>query len=121
MDTPGDAPLTTFLSTFEPVAVNTTLQWCNVCGQTTDRGCAALLDGSSSVSVAPAHHDRISPVGAGFLGAGLTFAVYTMLLVALFFLGALTFGRRKQRTASQRGLHSEENSINGHHEKLGSA
>lgn len=124
MAQPGDVPLSTFLSTFEPVAVNTTLQWCNVCAQTVERGCAALLGAAASAtpssSAAPAHHDRISPVGAGFLGAGLTFAVYSVLLAALFFLGLLAFGKRRhQRSSSERGLHSEDNSIN--HEKPASA
>ncbi|GJE91913.1 hypothetical protein PsYK624_080650 [Phanerochaete sordida] len=120
MAQPGDVPLSTFLSTLEPVAINTTLQWCNACGQATDRGCAALLNASSTTAVAPAHHDRISPVGAGFLGAGLTFAVYSMLLAALAFLGLLAFGKRVHRSGSERGLNSPQGgSIN--HEKTASA
>lgn len=115
----GDVPLSTFVSTFEPVAINTTLEWCNACGQTTARGCAALLNATAHTAAAPAHHDRISPVGAGFLGAGLTFAVYTMLLAALVFMGLLTFGRRRHRTGSERGLNSSNNSVT--HEKLPSA
>ncbi|EKM49712.1 uncharacterized protein PHACADRAFT_265304 [Phanerochaete carnosa HHB-10118-sp] len=114
MSSPGDVPLSTFLSTFEPVAINTTLEWCLTCNQTTLRGCGALLNASSAAASAPAptHHDRISPVGAGFLGAGLTFAVYSMLLAALVLLGLLNFGKRGSRTASRHGLNSEDNSIN---------
>jgi prostatic aicd phosphatase len=112
MAAPGDVPLSTFLSVMEPAAVNTTLQWCQVCGQTSDRGCGALLagansSGSSSAPSVAAHHDKISPVGAGFLGAGLTAAVIGMLLAALVFTGFVSFGRRARKTSSsQRGLQS---------------
>lgn len=105
---PGDAPMSAFFQAFEPAAVNSTLQWCHVCGQNTDRGCGQLLSAANS-SAAPAmssHHDRISPVGAGFLGAGLTLAVMAMLLAALLFLGLLSFGRR-MRSGSERGLNSD--------------
>ncbi|THH19834.1 hypothetical protein EUX98_g8697 [Antrodiella citrinella] len=79
--TGGDAPLSKFLAAFEPVAVNTTLQWCHVCNQTQERGCAVLLAAQSATSFQQ-HHDRISPVGAGFLGAGLTIVVFSGLLAA---------------------------------------
>ena len=39
-------------------------------------------------------HQPISPVGAGFLGAGLTIFVFIVMLGVLAFLGLLTFGRR---------------------------
>ena len=109
MSSPGDAPLSTFLSVMEPTAVNTTLQWCNACNNTVDRGCAAIFAGNgtgSSVSAAASHHDRISPVGAGFLGAGLTAAVFLMALAALFFSGFATVGRSRKTSGSQRALHS---------------
>ncbi|CAL1713509.1 unnamed protein product [Somion occarium] len=103
----GDVPLATFINAFQPVAVNTTLDWCNVCGQTTDRGCAALLGASSFGS----HHDRISPVGAGFLGAGLTAAVMLAALGVLLFLGFLTFGRgRRNAKDSHARVHSDAGS-----------
>ncbi|KAI0088497.1 phosphoglycerate mutase-like protein [Irpex rosettiformis] len=120
----GDLPLSQFISTFEPAAVNTTLQWCKVCGQNVDRGCAALLGAggastsssggwsSTGTSTSMGQHDRISPVGAGFLGAGLTAAVFLMVLGAALGLGFLTLGRKTRgKTSSQRGLHSEESSI----------
>lgn len=112
----GDVPVSTFINVFEPAAVNTTLQWCHVCNQTSDRGCAALLSAAgNTTSTTSSHHDRISPVGAGFLGAGLTLAVMLMALAAAGFLGFLAFGRRGRRTSSQRGLSSEDNSL--HNEK----
>lgn len=39
----------------------------------------------------------ISPVAAGFVGAGLGIAVMLAMLSVLVFLGVLTFGRRKSR------------------------
>ncbi|KAL7279753.1 hypothetical protein ACG7TL_006160 [Trametes sanguinea] len=89
-----DVPISTFINAFQPTAVNTTLDWCHVCGQTQARGCAALL-GAATSAPAVAHHDRISPVGAGFLGAGLTVAVFGAAFAVLLFLGYLTFGKSK--------------------------
>ncbi|THH21569.1 hypothetical protein EW146_g42 [Bondarzewia mesenterica] len=91
----GDIPLATFMSAMAPTAVNTTAQWCVTCGNTQDRGCGAL-----SLAAAQAKtHQKISPVGAGFLGAGLTIAVMLMAFGTLAFLGVLTFGKRSKRTA----------------------
>ncbi|KAI0671089.1 phosphoglycerate mutase-like protein [Trametes maxima] len=95
-----DVPLSTFVRAFEPAAVNTTLQWCNVCGQTQARGCAALLSGAT-VRVDKFGGD-ISPVGAGFLGAGLTIAVLGAALGVLLFLGLLTFGKGKRAPSKGR-------------------
>lgn len=44
-----------------------------------------------------AHHSRISPVGAGFLGAGLTLAVALAIIAALFFMGLLAIGNSKRK------------------------
>lgn len=89
----GDVPLSTFVNKLAPTAVNTTATWCSVCQNTQDRGCAALAlaqaQGKSSA------HDRISPVGAGFLGAGLTAFVALAMLAVLFFLGMVRVGRRR--------------------------
>lgn len=101
-----DVPLSAFVATMQPAAVNTTLQWCNTCGQTTDRGCAALLGAQGATVSVSSSHDRISPVGAGFLGAGLAVAVMAMLLALLMFAGWLSFGKKQRATSSQRGLQS---------------
>ncbi|KAK7689818.1 hypothetical protein QCA50_006457 [Cerrena zonata] len=98
----GDVPLSTFTNTFKPAAINTTLQWCNVCGQTSLRGCGDLLGASPSSVSASSHHERFSLVGAGFLGAGLTAAVLLMSLAALIFFGILTFGSKNKKTAHAR-------------------
>ena len=51
---------------------------------------------------AVSHHDKISPVGAGFLGAGLTAAVMLMSLGVLFFLGFLSVGKRNRNAVHAR-------------------
>lgn len=38
--------------------------------------------------------DKVSPVGAGFVGAGVTFTVVCAMLAGLYFLGFLTIGKR---------------------------
>ncbi|KAI0768869.1 phosphoglycerate mutase-like protein [Irpex lacteus] len=120
--TGGGLPVSAFISTFAPAAVNTTLQWCHVCNQTVDRGCAALLgagkasdfsvSAASSDNLVEVHHDKISPVGAGFLGAGLTAVVFLFVICATRFgRKFLSPGRKEKQTLTMRGLRSEESSI----------
>ena len=113
----NDAPLSTFVQAFAPAGINTTLQWCNACAQTQARGCAALYAGNgtgSTVSVG-AHHERISPVGAGFLGAGLTVAVFGIVAAVLVFAGLLTVGRgvggRKKGKKEREGSNSSVSGV----------
>ncbi|KZT08653.1 phosphoglycerate mutase-like protein [Laetiporus sulphureus 93-53] len=104
-----DVPLSTFVAAFQPVGINNTLEWCQVCGQTTERGCdVALAAASAGVtdsvylalnsSSSPAAvtivmaHERITPLAAGFLGAGLTAAVFLLVLAGLLF----SWGRGKK-------------------------
>jgi len=114
----GALPVSTFLSAFEPAAINTTSEWCKVCQNSVDRGCAALV-AAQPTTVTVGAHDRISPVGAGFLGAGLTLAVFSAALAVSLFLGVLSYGRLARRH-SQKGtrhtggeveLGSEVNSV----------
>ncbi|OSX57261.1 hypothetical protein POSPLADRAFT_1157245 [Postia placenta MAD-698-R-SB12] len=113
-DGSGDVPMSTFLSAFGPAAINTTADWCNVCGQTTLRGCSEALAAAADANVHSVHQ-KITPVGAGFLGAGLTAAVMLMGLGALLLLGVLTLGAGKfsRRSAGQRGTPS--GSMVGYH------
>lgn len=106
-DGSGDVPMSTFLSAFGPAAINTTADWCNVCGQTTLRGCSEALAAAADANVHSVHQ-KITPVGAGFLGAGLTAAVMLMGLGALLLLGVLTLGAGKfrRRSVGQRGTPS---------------
>ena len=64
-----------------------------MCANTQDRGCGALALAAAQAKT----HQKISPVGAGFLGAGLTVAVLAMALGVLAFLGVLVLGRRSRR------------------------
>lgn len=91
-----DVPLSTFVRAFAPAAVNSTLEWCQLCGTTDERGCATALAAAQETAGAQGH-SRISKVGAGFLGAGLTAAVFLMALGVLAFLGVLTVGGRRYR------------------------
>lgn len=89
----------------QPALVNSTAQWCAVCNNKQDRGCGALAAAASQASAAAANanirHQPISPVGAGFLGAGLTLAVVLAMFAVLAFLGLLTVGRgRSKKTGS---------------------
>ncbi|KZT67111.1 phosphoglycerate mutase-like protein [Daedalea quercina L-15889] len=91
-----DVPLSTFASAFAPAAVNSTAEWCQICGTTAERGCAEAL-AAATAAAGSGGHARISRVGAGFLGAGLTAAVFLMALGVLVFLGVLTAGGRRWR------------------------
>ncbi|KAI0258976.1 histidine phosphatase superfamily [Gloeopeniophorella convolvens] len=97
----SDVPLATFINTLAPSGVNSTTQWCSVCANTQDRGCAALAaargqGGGPSARVAAHAHQPIGPVGAGFLGAGLALVVAGAALGVLALLGVLTLGRRRR-------------------------
>lgn len=114
---PGDVPLNKFISAFAPAGINTTTEWCNICGQTTLRGCAALkgvpgpvtaasfLESPSSSSAAPGvegtclveSHRAISPVGAGFMGAGLALTVVAIVLGSLALFGRFSIGEKKPK------------------------
>jgi len=99
-----DVPLSTLVNHVSPALINTTADWCAACGNTKDRGCGALALAASKAAASGngGSHQRISPVGAGFLGAGLTLAVMLAMLGVLVFLGMLTIGRgrSKKRAAS---------------------
>ncbi|KAJ7828088.1 histidine phosphatase superfamily [Mycena leptocephala] len=108
-----DVPLSTLVNHMNPALVNSTAAWCTVCNNTQDRGCGALALAASQASAAAvkaniAHHQPIGPVGAGFLGAGLTLAVVLAMFGVLAFLGMLTVGRGRSKKA--RSTHSATNS-----------
>jgi hypothetical protein len=112
LGTTGDVPLSSFINKLAPTAVNDTATWCNVCANTQDRGCGAIAAARAS-GVASVHiQQQISPVGAGFLGAGLTAAVAIIMFVALLLFGAISFGKkRSHKTSRSSGSTSDEESI----------
>jgi hypothetical protein len=89
-----DIPLSTFVNTLAPVAINTTAEWCSDCSNTQDRGCGAIAAAAASAQARYQSHQLIGPVGAGFLGAGVTLAVAAATLAVLTFLGLLTVGKK---------------------------
>jgi hypothetical protein len=97
-NTTGDIPVSTFVNYLAPVAINTTADWCTVCSNTQDRGCDAIAAAASQAAVADRVHQPIGPVGAGFLGAGLTLFVALCMLAMLFLLGKLSFGKGRPRS-----------------------
>lgn len=77
----------------QPAGVNDTAHWCNVCANTQDRGCAAITQARVAGAASVHLHQKISPVGAGFLGAGLTLAVVLAFFAFLFFKGMIGTSR----------------------------
>ena len=82
--------------------MNTTADWCSICANTQDRGCAALTLATEQGEAAV--RPKISPVGAGFLGAGLTLAVVALMAGTLAFLGLLTVSRFRRRRSKSAGV-----------------
>ncbi|GAB5590711.1 hypothetical protein Unana1_05611 [Umbelopsis nana] len=72
----GGMPLDLFMSNISARSVNNLTSWCTLCGNTFSRGCQNLPQTCQS--------DRVSPVGAGFIGAAV--ALVLGGLVAAFFL-----------------------------------
>lgn len=106
-----DVPLSTFMAAFAPAAVNSTLEWCELCGTADERGCATALAAAQETAGGSHGGSKISRVGAGFLGAGLTAAVFLMALGVLAFLGVLTVGGRRYR---KRHVSQSKENIRGH-------
>ncbi|KAF7299313.1 hypothetical protein MIND_00880300 [Mycena indigotica] len=112
----GDVTISALANHVNPALVNSTTQWCTACNNTQDRGCGALAQAAAAaLASAPAahRHQPISPVGAGFLGAGLTVAVMLAMFAVLTFLGCLTIGRgkgkaRRAGTPSSKSDHDEK-------------
>ncbi|THU86228.1 phosphoglycerate mutase-like protein [Dendrothele bispora CBS 962.96] len=107
MNSTQDVALSTFVNYMAPAAINSTSEWCTICGNTQNRGCGAISAAAANARAAAAVHQPISPVGAGFLGAGLTIFVALCMLGILFFLGILTVGRGKSRRNRKSGSESD--------------
>lgn len=102
-------PVSTFISTLQPHAIPDIPTWCKVCQNTQDRGCAALFAAASSSTFTP-KHDRVSPVGAGFIGACVTLALMLLILALLFFKGIVSFAGKKSSKASHKAARSDSGS-----------
>lgn len=94
----GDVSLSFFKSQLQGATINSTSEWCQICSNTEDRGCAALATAASD-ALASRHQD-LSPAAAGVVGAAVTAVVLLATLGALAFCGFLSFGRRQRHTRS---------------------
>ena len=121
-----DVPLSTFISAFQPVGINTTLEWCNACGQTTERGCdvalAAAKAGVTQAALA-ARSDRFEdlarPCGPyaamlAYLGGLVTTAILVLAVGCL-----MARWRRKDRRVTAASMATSLNQpYHDHDEKL---
>lgn len=100
LNSTGDVPVKTFIDTLKPLTVSDLPTWCKVCNNTKDRGCANL-DASCPANSQNlvVNHDRVSPVGAGFIGACATLALMLGALGLLFFTGVITVNRGRKTQA----------------------
>ncbi|KAL0960870.1 hypothetical protein HGRIS_005885 [Hohenbuehelia grisea] len=105
----GDIPLSTFVDAMTPAAINSTTEWCQICNNNKDRGCGAIAAAMTVGAQSNHIHQRIGPVGSGFLGAGLTIVVIASMLGVLAFLGLLTVGKASKRKS--KSLHSDHGSV----------
>ena len=102
-------PVKTFLEHYNPVKLETLADWCNTCGETNARGCAALnaLNGTGSggkysdaTSTTGKH--QVSPVVAGVIGAFVSLAVALVVVAALAYLTGLTVVKRSKANYPRR-------------------
>ena len=121
-------PLASFLNHYNPVKINTLADWCNTCGETTARGCAALnaLNGTGSghkysdVTSTTGKH-QVSPVVAGVIGALVSLAVALVVVGLVSFVTGLTVSKRGKGNYARRQhllapgssstVHRQDNSV----------
>ncbi|KAG6844518.1 hypothetical protein H0H87_006279 [Tephrocybe sp. NHM501043] len=106
----SDVPLNDFINYLQPVAIDALPEWCSVCANTQDRGCATLT--TVAASAVANSRPTIGSVGAGFLGAGLMLFVALAMLGVLAFLGCLTLG-----TGKLKRMRSTKGSVSDHEDK----
>jgi len=95
----GDIPLATFVNHLSGVAINDTATWCTVCQNTQDRGCGDLTLAANQAI----ENERLHPISAGFLGAGMAIAFMMILLLFAYFFGFIRLGaatRKKSEPSS---------------------
>jgi len=92
----GDVPVQTFIDNLAPLGVETLPEWCTLCGNNNSRGCQFLqVENVNLGSQGLRWGGNVSPVGAGFLGAGLVVVVVGILAMVGVMLGVLRVGKRK--------------------------
>ncbi|KZS90504.1 phosphoglycerate mutase-like protein [Sistotremastrum niveocremeum HHB9708] len=98
----GDIPLSQFINTLTPAGINNTQEWCGICNNSVNRGCAAFAAQSALPTSAAHSGSHVSAVGAGFIGAGVTLALMAVILAVLAFGGLLTLFPRRRKGGSVR-------------------
>ncbi|KAH8552415.1 histidine phosphatase superfamily [Umbelopsis sp. PMI_123] len=88
----GAMPLDQFMGNISARSVNNLTSWCSLCGNNFSRGCQNLVVAASCSS------DRVSPVGAGFIGAAV--AIVVGAIGALLFFLSRRRSFRNTETAS---------------------
>lgn len=85
----------------QPHLVQNLSQWCSTCSNTKDRGCDLVAAANTSdvregsVTTTYGNHD-VSPLAAGFIGAGVTLAVVAAAFGLLALLGLVTLGKKRR-------------------------
>lgn len=74
--------------------MKTTADWCNLCDNNKDRGCDALH--LAATTGAQGAHPKLSTIGAGFIGAGVTIAVALAVIGFLALFGVIGFGKSRR-------------------------
>lgn len=93
----GDVPIQTFIDNLSPLGIENLPEWCTLCGNGYSRGCQFLQEGNVSIGTKGLRWGGdVSPVGAGFLGVGLTLFAVGILMVIGVVLGVVRVGRGKQ-------------------------
>lgn len=91
----GDVPIQTFIDNLSALGIENLPEWCTLCGNTYSRGCQFLHEGDVNAK-GLRWGGNVSPVGAGFLGAGLTVIVVGIVMTIWIVLGVVRVGRKKR-------------------------
>ncbi|CEL55216.1 hypothetical protein RSOLAG1IB_01224 [Rhizoctonia solani AG-1 IB] len=102
-----DVELSEFTSRLSPYGINDLNDWCTTCSNWRDRKCNLIA--AANTSTIAYQRIGVSPVGAGFIGAGVTIAVFLAALAVMAFMGLLTFGRKSRKTHPMLPVVSRDN------------
>lgn len=116
----GDVPIQTFINNLSPIGIESLPEWCTLCGNTYSRGCQFLQEVKVNADAQGLRWGGdVSPVGAGFLGAGLTVFVVGILMTIGVFLGIVRVGRnRRGRRAPSNASSGDSALVPDHFEKV---
>ncbi|KAL4805022.1 histidine phosphatase superfamily [Aspergillus unguis] len=110
-------PWSKFVEQTEKIAIMTTKQWCDACGNT-DGQCASSDDsssdsGSASTDSTDGGSGGISKAVAGVIGAMVTLAVILGLQALFFLLGGFRITKKGRRPATENAVVEETKTENG--------